>query len=323
MVSFKDKPKGGKGKSLSKRAISEISDAARFAEKIGSDKTFSDLAKQYKQFNVKYDRPATFRETYGEEVNKVGTPLASTYYKDPVTGEERFFTAQAPTFRQLAGDIGRGLFSGYNTLSYDPNAGGIPTTTGGQIVRQKGLFPLLAEKGTPLMQLGKAGLRGIEKLFAPKPKATYGGTSSITTTTETTPSFDLEAKMSAYEDPIKFYASSSKQKYPGYSDQQSQYYYGDKQKESPTGDQYLYADAGDAAQNYMNLLKNVQNLGKTQYGNFGIQDILSNPTLTYEKEIGPGTLSGTIGDNKASLGYSMIFNKGGRVRGTGIMGALR
>jgi hypothetical protein len=157
--SFKNKPKGGKGKSLSRRAISEISDAARFAEKIGSDKTFSDLAKQYKQFNVKYDRPATFRETYGEEVNKVGTPLASTYYKDPVTGEERFFTAQAPTFGQLMGDIGRGLFSGYNTLSYDPNAGGIPTTTGGQIVRRQGLFPLLADKAMS----GEFGLMGIAK----------------------------------------------------------------------------------------------------------------------------------------------------------------
>ena len=172
-----------------------------------------------------------------------------------------------------------------------------------------------AEKGTPLMQLGKAGIEGLKKFFAPKP-------------TETKPSFDLEAKMSAYEDPIKFYASSSKQKYPGYSDQQSEYYYGDKQKESPTGDQYLYADAGDAAQNYMNLLKNVQNLGLTSYGTFGIENPLNlmrgkAPTLTYEKEIGPGTLSGTIGDNKASLGYSMIFNKGGRVRGTGIMGALR
>ena len=181
----------------------------------------------------------------------------------------------------------------------------------------------LAEKGTPLMQLGKAGIEGLQKFFAPKPKATYGGTSSITTTTETKPSFDLEAKMSAYEDPIKFYASSSKQKYPGYSDQQSEYYYEDKPKESPTGDQYLYADAGDAAQNYMNLLKNVQNLGNTPYGKFGMKDVLSSPTFTYEKEIGPGTLSGTIGDNKASLGYSMIFNKGGRVRGTGIMGALR
>jgi len=130
---------GGKGKSLSKSAVSEIRDATRFAEKIGSDKKFSDLAKEYKQANVKYDRPATFREAYGEEVNKVGTPLASTYYKDPVTGKERFFTAQAPTIKQLMGDVGR-AFSGYNTLSYDPNAQGIATTTGGQIVRQPGLL---------------------------------------------------------------------------------------------------------------------------------------------------------------------------------------
>jgi len=201
-----------------------------------------------------------------------------------------------PTFKEIGGDIRYGIGS---------------------------IMQGLAEKGTPLMQLGKAGIEGLQKFFAPKPKATYGGTSSITTTTETKPSFDLEAKMSAYEDPIKFYASSSKQKYPGYSDQQSQYYYGDKPKESPTEDQYLYADAGDAAQNYMNLLKNVQNLGNTPYGTFGVKDVLSSPTFTYEKEIGPGALSGTIGDNKASLGYSMIFNKGGRVRGTGIMGALR
>ena len=201
-----------------------------------------------------------------------------------------------PTFKEIGGDIRYGIGS---------------------------IMQGLAEKGTPLMQLGKAGIEGLQKFFAPKPKETYGGTSSITTTTETKPSFDLEAKMSAYEDPIKFYASSSKQKYPGYSDQQSEYYYGDKPKESPTGDQYLYADAGDAAQNYMNLLKNVQNLGNTPYGKFGMKDVLSSPTFTYEKEIGPGALSGTIGDNKASLGYSMIFNKGGRVRGTGIMGALR
>ena len=228
--------------------------------------------------------------------------LAGKGIKDPRTGATMLsmqtpsLTATAPTFGQLVGDIRRGI---------------------GSIAKG------FAEKGTPLMQLGKAGLEGIQNFLAPKPKATYGGTSSITTTTETTPSFDLEAKMSAYEDPIKFYASSSKQKYPGYTDQQSEYYYGDKPKESPTGDQYLYADAGDAVQNYMNLLKNVQNLGKTKYGTFGLEDILSSPKLTYEKEIGPGTLSTKIGDNQAEARYSILFNKGGRVRGTGIMGALR
>ena len=135
---FKNKAKGGKGKSLSKRAISDISKATRFAESIGSDKKFSDLAKEYKQTNVKYDRPVAFRANYGDETNKVGTPLASTYYKSP-EGIERFFTAQSPTFRQLLGDIGR-TFTGYNTLSFNPNAQGISTTTGGQIVRQPGLI---------------------------------------------------------------------------------------------------------------------------------------------------------------------------------------
>ena len=211
---FKNKAKGGKGKSLSKKAISDISKATRFAESIGSDKKFSDLAKQYKQYDVKYpDRPPTFRASYGDEVNKVGTPLASTYYKDPVTGEERFFTAQAPTFKQLMGDIGRGLFSGYNTLSYDPNAGGIPTTTGGQIVRRQGLFPLLANKAMSgefgLMGLAK-GLydrfksgtqQGIETVgglydnlrsaFSGQPTVNYGGGSTMLTTTNESPRVDL------------------------------------------------------------------------------------------------------------------------------------
>ena len=259
-----------------------------------------------------------------------------------------------PTFKEIGGDIRYGIGS---------------------------IMQGLAEKGTPLIQLGKAGIEGLQKFFAPKP-------------TETKPSFDLEAKMSAYEDPIKFYASSSKQKYPGYTDQQSEYYYGDKPKESPTGNQYLYADVSkrdiktlqpikdmglgyessinmfspvikdlkkknpsltdeeikgiiegtiteptgqfaEATKTIMDpysLIRGTQetlsNLGKTRYGTFGIDnplDVIRGgvPTFTYEKELGPGVLSGKIGDNKASLGYSMIFNKGGRVRGTGIMGALR
>lgn len=219
-----------------------------------------------------------------------------------------------PTPKEVIGDIGRGLGSmvkgGFDFMT----KGGI---TGALLQGAKDLFtqPIDTAK-----RIGY-GAQDMMKGYDPFTKQGIGETQKITT--EPLPSFDLEAKMSAYEDPINFYASSSKQKYPGYSDQQSQYYYGDKPKESPTGDQYLYADAGDATQKYMNLLKNVQNLGKTPYGNFGVKDILSSPTLTYEKEIGPGTLSGTIGDNKASLGYNLMFNKGGRVRGTGIMGALR
>jgi len=49
-----------------------------------------------------------------------------------------YMTAQAPTFNQLLGDMGRGIGS---------------------------IFQGIAEKGTPLMQLGKGILGGIENLF--------------------------------------------------------------------------------------------------------------------------------------------------------------
>ena len=49
-----------------------------------------------------------------------------------------YMTAQAPTFGQLLGDMGRGIGS---------------------------IFQGIAEKGTPLMQLGKGILGGIENLF--------------------------------------------------------------------------------------------------------------------------------------------------------------
>jgi hypothetical protein len=163
-------PQGGKGKTLSKRAIETISDATRYAEKIGSPMQFSDLANQYKQYNVKYDRPAVFRENYGDVVNTVGTPLASTYYKDPTTDAERFFTAAPPTLGQLFGDVGRGLFSGYNTYVPQSEAtmgpyglpvgpeGSIPISSGGYIQRQPGMLQNIAQAG--MNYLGQGGLLG-------------------------------------------------------------------------------------------------------------------------------------------------------------------
>ena len=163
-------PQGGKGKTLSKRAIETISDATRYAEKIGSPMQFSDLANQYKQYNVKYDRPAVFRENYGDVVNTVGTPLASTYYKDPTTDAERFFTAAPPTLGQLFGDVGRGLLSGYNTYVPQSEAtmgpyglpvgpeGSMPISSGGYIQRQPGMLQNIAQAG--MNYLGQGGLLG-------------------------------------------------------------------------------------------------------------------------------------------------------------------
>lgn len=169
---------------MSKRAYKTISDAAKYAKEIGSDKSFSDLAKEYKQTSVKYDRPAVFRANYGDETNKVGTPLASTYYKDP-SGIERFFTAAPPTLSQLGGDIKR-AFTGYNKLSYNPNSSGTPTTTGGTIEREPGILanlklsPLSFIPGANMLMGGIDTLKDIFGLNKPVIRTGGSVTSSVT-----------------------------------------------------------------------------------------------------------------------------------------------
>lgn len=246
--------------------------------------------------------------------------LANTGIKDPKTGATMLsmfkpsLTATPPTFGQFVGDVGRGLGSIVKDVSNFMLSGGI---TGALFRGAKDLFT----DPTGTAKNMYYGAQDMMKGYNPLTKSTVAPTPEIKA--EPLPGLDLNAKMSAYTDPSAYYASLQEQKPKGnYLRQQDKNFYENRPQSSPTGEQYYYADAGDAAQNYMQLLKNVQNLGNTPYGNFGVQNVLSNPTLTYEKEIGPGTLSGKIGDNQASLGYSMIFNKGGRVRGTGIMGAL-
>ena len=341
---FKDEPKGGKGKSLSKRAISEISDAARFAEKIGSDKTFSDLAKQYKEYNVKYGRPATFRETYGEEVNKVGDPLASTYYKDPVTGEERFFTAQAPTFKQLMGDIGRGLFSGYNTLSYDPNAGGIPTTTGGQIVRRQGLFPLLANKAMSgefgLMGLAKGlydrfksgtqqGIETVGGLYdnlrktlggGEPPVASYGGSSDIRVTEQPMFPYNFETTLKPKPDPLLPSEMSQEQFMESYPELYSGNPLFKQQNFQPirVSDMDMSGVvASERGQNLMSQLQNLQNLAQ-QYNLNKIQFDPFNPNrIGYKDQFmynnTPVNYNIGIGNQGVEAGLNFAFKKGGSV----------
>jgi hypothetical protein len=172
-----DGPRGGKGRTLSRGAIQTVMDASQYARDIGSPMQFSDLANQYKEYNVKYDRPAVFRENYGDQVNTVGTPLASTYYKDPVTGAERFFTAATPTFAQFGGDMMRGLFSGYNTylpqsqstigpygLPVGPE-GSVPISSGGYIQRQQGFIPKYLGSGGALGLITGALKSVRDKLF--------------------------------------------------------------------------------------------------------------------------------------------------------------
>jgi len=197
-----------------------------------------------------------------------------------------------PTPGEIVGDIGRGLGSMIKGGADFLTSGGI---TGAVL---QGAKDLITKPVDTAKKIGY-GVKDMAQGYDPFTKQGIGETQEIKT--EPLPSLNLESKMSAYTDPIMYYANKQK-----------------VDKPAPV----MVADAGNAAQNYMNLLKNIQNLGNTPYGNFGVENIFSNPSLTYEKEIGPGTFSTKIGDNKVQAGYSMIFNKGGRVQGTGIMGAL-
>jgi hypothetical protein len=290
--------------------------------------SFRAVEKMAQDIQKKYDRPADVKgfmdrsRMYQEGLRAGAVPqagadgimrlnLVNKGVKDPVTGatilsmQSPQMTAVAPTFGQLAGDIGRGLGSmlegGFNFIT----KGGVT----GQLLQ--GAKDLFTDPVGTAKRVGY-GIKDMTQGYDPFTKQGVGETQKITT--ESLPSLDLEAKMSAYEDPIKYYAG--RQKADANQVGEGIKYLNDVKST-------MVADAGDATQKYMNLLKNVQNLGKTKYGTFGVQDILSNPTLTYEKEMGPGTLSTKIGDNQAEARYSILFNKGGRVRGTGIMGALR
>ena len=207
---FRDKAKGGKGKSLSKSAISRIMGVADSSIPGGS---FSELARADKQNQVKYDRPgnlkdfmdksALYQEGVGlggrvedgvlqmgglrdEKVNPI--VLKNAAGQTILSMSKPVVNAVAPTGIELLGDAKR-LLTGYNTLSYDPNAVGTPSTTGGTIVRNEGILsnidPLSFIPGVGMAKKFIEGAKGVYDFMFPKPPVvTTGGSSSITVSEE-------------------------------------------------------------------------------------------------------------------------------------------
>jgi len=205
-------PKGGKGRSLSRSAISRIMGAADSSVPGGS---FSDLAKADKQMQVKYDRPADLEKfvdrsrTYQKGIDlggrvedgvlqmaglrdEQGNPIVLKKDGQTILSmSQPGITAVAPrNFQEFAGDVER-AFTGYNTLSYDPNAVGTPSTTGGTIVRNEGILsninPLSFIPGVGMAKKFIEGAKGVYDFMFPKPPVvTTGGSSSITVSEEPT-----------------------------------------------------------------------------------------------------------------------------------------
>ena len=148
----------------------------------------------------------------------------------------------------------------------------------------------LAEKGTPMMQLGKAVLGGIQNFFSPKPPvATYGGSSDISVREIPLVNSDLNVSVNPGARP-EFLAAINN---PGTMAQDSRL-------------QEL-------------LMKNVpgyeriMGLGNTPYGKFGIENLLNDPRFLYEKNLGPGQLGIQVNPFSQSGGFSygMRFKNGG------------
>jgi hypothetical protein len=263
-------------------------------------------AEQVKRFKDQYTKPVGITDPLtGKPTGTVGgsnvyqmTPDAPMSLRDfQMQTANRF----GPTLGEIGSDVSYNLGNITKGLGNFIKTGGIP----GQIVQS------LKNLVTPTINNAKAIADPIKDAAA---KTFYGVSDSLKgydtftkkgigetpeITTQSLPSFDLEDKMSAFEDSVGYY-----------------------NRKQGGAKETMVADAGSAVQNYMDLLRNIQNIGNTSYGDFGVENILSSPTFTYEKQLGPGNLDVKIGDNKGSIGYNMIFNKGGRVRGTGIMGAL-
>jgi len=169
-----------------------------------------------------------------------------------------------PTFSEIGGDIGYGI---------------------------KNIAKAFVEKGTPLMQLGKSLVGGIQNFFNPEPPvATYGGSSDISVKEIPLVNSDLNVSVNPGARP-EFLAAINA---PGTMAQDSRL-------------QEL-------------LMKNVpgyerlMNLGNTPYGNFGIENLLQgDPTFTYERQLGPGQFGIKVNPFSQSGGFSygMRFKNGG------------
>tara|TARA_Y100001938_G_scaffold140295_1_gene208291 strand:- start:764 stop:1582 length:819 start_codon:yes stop_codon:yes gene_type:complete len=198
-------PKGGKGRTLSRSGIQRIMDASDSSVPGGS---FSDLARADRQIQVKYDRPGDVQgfvdrsRKFQEGIDAGGRlddsgvlQLTGTDVKDAqgrtlLSMSTPTMTAQAPTLSQLAGDAKRFL-TGFNTLSFDPEARTSQNPEGSVISRQPGILGLISKvapspvsfiPGASAISKGLDIFRNI--FFPPPPKVTYGSKVTGTVTEE-------------------------------------------------------------------------------------------------------------------------------------------
>jgi hypothetical protein len=236
------------------------------------------------------------------QMSGANQPLYNAQGQQILSMQSPYLTAQAPTISELFGDMGRGL---------------------GSIAQG------FAEKGTPMMQLGKAGLEAIQNLLFPEPTVVnYGGDSNITVREEpiqTAPQFpyNFETIMKPKPEPLQPSEMSEEQFMESYPE----LYSGNPLFRQQTFEPIRVSDmdmTGVTAQNFglpsleqsYNFLRNPQ--VETPLGNLRFDNVFSgNPQLGYGNTVMingvPVDLSATIGQDQISGGLSFAFKKGGSV----------
>ena len=248
-----------------------------------------------------------------ERLNLIGTGI-----KDPVTGATMLsmqapsLTATAPTFGQLAGDIRRGLGSIIQGGADFLTSGGI---TGALFRGVKDLFT----DPTGTAKNMYYGAKDMMKGYTPLTKPTVAPTPEIKA--EPLPGLDLGAKMSAYTDPIQHYNNIHKAGYvdepkvtPDTNEEQGRYTDNFLDKMIQNRDYYKMNEMPAE----LLMPKQELNKGVMTPEEFRLQKLIQ----PYERLEASNTLQDPYALLRGQNNQTMIFNRGGRVRGTGIMGAL-
>lgn len=247
-----------------------------------------------------------------ERLNLSGTGIKTPEGATVLSMFKPSLTATAPTFGQLVGDIGRGLGSLLKSGADFLTSGGI---TGALFRGVKDLFT----DPTGTAKNMYYGAQDMMKGYNPLTKPTVAPAQEIKS--EPLPGLDLGAKMSAYTDPIQHY---NKIHQVGYVDEPK---FVPRTGNTPGKYTDSFLDKMDENRDYyrMNEMpaellmpKQELNRGVMTPEEFRLQKLIQ----PYERLEASNTLQDPYALLRGQNNQTMIFNRGGRVRGTGIMGAL-
>ena len=303
-VSTSASPRGSQMKSVNR--VQNLMDTKGYSMDRANRRLLQeDLYEQFKKENMKPVLTSEGKPTGAYQSITPGGPTLSDKANE-------LAMKYGPTRGEIMGDIARGLGSllqgGFDFMT----KGGI---TNALVQGAKDLFT----DPTGTAKNMYYGAQDMMKGYNPLTKSTVAPTPEIKA--EPLPGLDLGAKMSAYTDPIQHYNNIHK---VGYVDEPK---FIPRTGDTPGKYTDSFLDKMDENRDYyrMNEMpaellmpKQELNRGVMTPEEFRLQKLIQ----PYERLEASNTLQDPYALLRGQNNQTMIFNRGGRVRGTGIMGAL-